>query len=348
MYKSSNYTSTLWPTCPRNAPISPWSEVHVDSIGPWTIQFRNGVAIYHDATMESSHPKPSDPTTIPLSFDALTCIDPITNLLEIYHYPGNKTASEAAHLFENHWLSRYPRPSHCVHDNGPKFVGHDFQFMLSYAGIAPVTISPNMPTSNSIIEAIHKAIGQSICTTIHLKPLTTALRRNTSLTKQSLLPCPPAAAPLILCLATIPLALWSFNTTCFLTFPSSPISSLLPAIAKLQSIIIFFVPTAIGSNMNSRLVNKFMFVRSANTLVLILFFKFTPTTLLLSNAALFMNLLVFGISSLPFIHQHPLLIPLSSLEIPWLGRVSNASRLPLQCHQVLFESLLPKDISHFC
>ena len=160
---------------PRNAPISPWSEVHVDSIGPWTIQFRDGVAVYHDPTMDPSHPKPSASNTIHLSFDALTCIDPVTNLLEIYRYPGNKTASEAARLFENHWLSRYPCPNRCVHDNGPEFVGHDFQFMLSYAGIAPVTISPNTPTSNSIIEAIHKAIGQSIRTTIHLKPPTTAL-----------------------------------------------------------------------------------------------------------------------------------------------------------------------------
>ena len=159
----------------HNAPISPWSEVHVDSIGPWTIQFRNGVAIYHDPTMDSSRTKPSASNTIQLSFDALTCIDPVTNLLEIYRYPGNKTASEAARLFENHWLSRYPRPNRCVHDNGPEFVGHDFQFMLSYAGIAPVTISPITPTSNSIIEAIHKAIGQSLRTTIHLKPLTTAL-----------------------------------------------------------------------------------------------------------------------------------------------------------------------------
>ena len=89
----------------------------MDSIGPWTIQFRNGVAIYHDATMESSHPKPSNPTALQLSFDAMTCIDPVTNLLEIYRYPGNKTASDAARLFENHWLSHYPQPSHCVHDN---------------------------------------------------------------------------------------------------------------------------------------------------------------------------------------------------------------------------------------
>ena len=93
---------------PHNVPISPWSEVHVDSIGPWRIQFWNGAAIYHDNTMESSHPKPSNPTKIQLSFDALTCIDLVTNLLEIYRYPVNKTASETAHLFENHWLACYP------------------------------------------------------------------------------------------------------------------------------------------------------------------------------------------------------------------------------------------------
>ena len=37
-------------------------------------------------------------------------------------------------------------------------------------------------------------------------------------------------------------------------------------------------------------------------------------------------------------------------KFPCIGtssRVSNVSRLPLQCLRVLFESLLPKDISHF-
>ena len=127
---------------PRDAPISQWSKVHVDSIGPWTIQFRNGIAIYHDATMASSHTKPSTPTTIQVSFDALTCIDPVTNLLEICRYPNNKTESEAARLFENHWLSRYPRPTRCVHDNGPNLWVMIFSSCYPMQGLP---LSPSVP-----------------------------------------------------------------------------------------------------------------------------------------------------------------------------------------------------------
>ena len=72
--------------------------------------------------------------------------------------------------FGNHWLSRYPRPTKVIHDHGPEFKGHYFQFSLDYAGIKAVNISPNSPTANSIIETTHKLIGQVIRTLMNLKP----------------------------------------------------------------------------------------------------------------------------------------------------------------------------------
>ena len=81
-----------------------------------------------------------------------------------------KTAKNAIALFENHWLARYPRPERIVHDHGPEFHGHDFQWPLDCAGIKAVRISPHAPTANAIIKATHKVIGQMICTLIDLKP----------------------------------------------------------------------------------------------------------------------------------------------------------------------------------
>ena len=52
---------------PREAPIAPWSEVHVDCIGPWKVQV---------------------PSSKPIHFYALTCIDPVTNLIEIIRFEG--------------------------------------------------------------------------------------------------------------------------------------------------------------------------------------------------------------------------------------------------------------------
>ena len=136
---------------PRDAPITQWSKVHVDYIGPWFVKV-NGQE---------------------LKFDALTMIEPVTNLLEVVHLQGSKNGDNTKCLFENHWLSHYPQPIRIVHDGGPEFENHEFQLYLDYAGISKVLISPHTPTTNSIIETIHRSIGQVICTLIHLLPPTT-------------------------------------------------------------------------------------------------------------------------------------------------------------------------------
>ena len=133
---------------PQDAPITPWSEVHVDYIGPWSVKV-NGQE---------------------LKFDALTMIEPVTNLLEVVRLQGPKNGANTKRLFENHWLARYPRPIRIVHDGGPEFENHEFQFHLDYAGISKVLISLHTPTTNSIIETIHRSIGQVIRTLIHLLP----------------------------------------------------------------------------------------------------------------------------------------------------------------------------------
>jgi hypothetical protein len=47
---------------PRDVLVAPWHDIHVDLIGPWNVTV-HGVDLY---------------------FNALTVIDPVTNLLEIY------------------------------------------------------------------------------------------------------------------------------------------------------------------------------------------------------------------------------------------------------------------------
>ena len=134
---------------PRQAPFLPWSEVHVDDIGPWTVKV-NGINV---------------------EYFAMTMIDPVYNLLEIC---GRETkfSEESARLLKETWLCRYPRPFRCVNDNGSSFK-KDFQAMLLEAGITPKQITPYTPTANSIIEATHKLCGQVIRTLQHLHPPTT-------------------------------------------------------------------------------------------------------------------------------------------------------------------------------
>ena len=120
---------------PRDAPLQPWSEVHLDSIGPWEVKVNRHKLV----------------------FNALTCLEPCFNLLEIAPQL-DKTSAECAKLFQDCWLSRYPRPMRVVHDNGPEFK-KDFQQFLRDARMKSVPCNPRTPTSNGLLEATHKAIG---------------------------------------------------------------------------------------------------------------------------------------------------------------------------------------------
>jgi len=122
---------------PRIVPSAPWTEVHVDLIGPWE-------------WMKSK-------------IRAMTMIDPVTNLVEIVRVSSTKS-DENARAFANTWLSRYPMPERVVSDGGPEFVGSEWEFMLMSRGIKRVRISAHTPTANSVIESSHKAMGQILRT----------------------------------------------------------------------------------------------------------------------------------------------------------------------------------------
>jgi len=132
---------------PREAPMMPWSEVMVDLIGPWKIQI-NDEAIY---------------------FNALTCIDPVTNLVEIIRIE-NKTAEHVARKFEECWLNRYPRPNKCIHDNGGEFIGWEFQNKLTQCGIEDKPTTSRNPQANAVCERLHQTVANVLRTTIAQQP----------------------------------------------------------------------------------------------------------------------------------------------------------------------------------
>lgn len=129
---------------PKDAPVAPWSEVHVDLIGPWHITV-NGVD---------------------LEFKALTCIDPVLNIAELVRI-NNQSSPHVAMRFENEWLSRYPRPETCVHDPGPEFVGTAFQRILWLNGIKGRPTSVKNPQANAIVERLHQTVANSLRTLAH-------------------------------------------------------------------------------------------------------------------------------------------------------------------------------------
>jgi transposase InsO family protein len=104
-----------------------------------------------------------------VDFQALTSNDTATSLAEISCI-NNKTSLHVALKFKNEYLSRYPWPLQCIHDNGPEFLSPEFQHTLYVNGIKDVLMMVKNPQDNAICEWIHQVVANSICILIHTMP----------------------------------------------------------------------------------------------------------------------------------------------------------------------------------
>jgi hypothetical protein len=137
----------------RQVRAAPWGEVCVDLIvGPWTCKVNGKV----------------------YEFNALTCIDPVTNLTEIIQV-DRKTSSHISSRFPLNWPSRYPCPGRHIHDNGGEFTGWEFQRLLRLilSIIDVVATTSCNPTANAICERMHQTVGNILCTLVYTAPLGT-------------------------------------------------------------------------------------------------------------------------------------------------------------------------------
>ncbi len=125
----------------------PFEECTVDLIGPWIIQVCNK----------------------PYEFNALTVIDRVSNLVELVRI-DEKMSAHVARKYAQVWLSRYPWPEHCVHNNGGEFVGPEFQFLLQGCRIKDVPTSSKNPQANAICEQMHQMIINVLQTFLHGEP----------------------------------------------------------------------------------------------------------------------------------------------------------------------------------
>jgi transposase InsO family protein len=125
----------------------PFEECAVDLIGPWKVQVR----------------------TKPYKFSALTIIDTVSNLVELVRI-DEKTSAHIAKKFAQVWLTRYPWPARCIHDNGGEFIGPEFQLLLEGCRIKDVPTTSKNPQANSICERMHQTVGNVLRTLLHGQP----------------------------------------------------------------------------------------------------------------------------------------------------------------------------------
>ena len=122
-------------------PGRPWDTVAVDLIGPYEVRFKNQV----------------------VQLRCLTMIDVRTRWFEMVRVK-RKDAELVALNFDRVWLSRYPRPARCLHDNGTEFLGSDFQELLQSYGIKPSVTTIRNPQANAILERVHQVLGNLLRT----------------------------------------------------------------------------------------------------------------------------------------------------------------------------------------
>ena len=108
---------------------------------------------------------------------AMTMVDPATGWFEIAELPYievkqikennidyiDKTSARISQLFDKVWLSRYPRPTKVVFDNGSEFK-KDFQILLKDWGIKPKCTTVKNPQANAPVERIHQVLKNMLRT----------------------------------------------------------------------------------------------------------------------------------------------------------------------------------------
>ena len=102
-------------------------------------------------------------------FRALTCIDTIIGLPEVIPV-DNATSRSVATALEENWLSRYPAPVRCLHDNGNGFLGPAFSSMLTRNKIKSAPTTVKNPQSNAIVERMHQSISTMIAISLCENP----------------------------------------------------------------------------------------------------------------------------------------------------------------------------------
>ena len=144
--------------------LVPWQTVHTDLIGPYAItakQFQTDGSIIDKE----------------FSLTCMTMIDPVTGWFEIVEIPSyivddvknknqqsiDKSSARISRLFDQTWLSRYPRPSKVIFDNGSEFK-KDFVPLLKDWSIKPKCTTIKNPTANSPVERIHQVIRHMFLT----------------------------------------------------------------------------------------------------------------------------------------------------------------------------------------
>ena len=131
--------------------LEPWHTVCVDLIGTYSITA--------EVRQTDGSIKKCD-----LSLLCMIFIDPATGWFEIAEVSTlDQSSARISKLFDEVWLSRYPRPRKVLFDNGSEFK-KNFQPLLKDFAIKATCTSIKNPQANAILERIHQVVGSMLKT----------------------------------------------------------------------------------------------------------------------------------------------------------------------------------------
>jgi transposase InsO family protein len=65
-------------------------------------------------------------------------------------------------MFENTWLSHYPKSLTCIHNQGGEFIDAGFSTMLHQHGIQSKPTTVKNPQANAICERLHQTVANAL------------------------------------------------------------------------------------------------------------------------------------------------------------------------------------------
>ena len=91
----------------------------------------------------------------------MTMIDPVTGWWEFAQLYGPPTAYISQEIFDNIWLSCYPRPEEIGFDNGSKFK-KEFSNLCANTGLKKKKRNISNPQLNTILERVHQVLEEGL------------------------------------------------------------------------------------------------------------------------------------------------------------------------------------------
>lgn len=118
-------------------------------------------------TLDCPNPRQSIMGESKYTIHILTMLDACTNWIELALIPTANSKS-CAIRFDTDWLCRYPCPTEVGHDNGPEFIGEEFQELLISYGIKSKPTTVKNPSAQALVERLHLMLGDHLCTSIYV------------------------------------------------------------------------------------------------------------------------------------------------------------------------------------